>query len=698
MSKMSLGAIKVLENLFYSVLILHLLAGCFLKKQNSDLAITAEVVPTTTPGAIAIIKNPDDGTVTVPADAVISSCLQDGNNTTQCMLPKNLYSYSVEYGGKIPEQNNAILFENAKSTTGTLPKGWYSGNTKAEFTDSSLLAANIRQGVNLFGITGTVSTSRPAACTLGAPMDSTTCSLSAGLYVYSDAYGGRSIVCNSSNSSSVSNCWLQQNSKFYLSSTQETLAVSCTNSDNNKAVPISGADCWAAVGLRYYDQAYGGRTTLCATDESVNPTACWADNITTSVKSIVSSSNFNNWCQWDAKTTSDCRVRINVATSGQSTTPESKAYGYIYTEQYGGRTDFCTKDGNGYCWLAVEKSQLDTNLKPDVIKAGISIFGIVGKFRGEGSWKSGAHRDSITYPLAISDESFLYGGAGDKDSGLPDGYREVPLVEYDDEGTYSSAIVGVDRTGWGDITCGTGGSISVTTGSLAPEPPPGFTSWSIRARLADCGDKFGLSAVWDGTNKGNAGQSKWKMVVRTGNVANGKGREVWLDENTGLLWSSLVETSINWCKASGSNNISANSAQEDDPQNICDNSANQATSGDAFSACFEGTGFTTTGVSSAVDSGAGKAGLSQNSALPVGWRLPTLYDYEVGEYNGIRFVMPDMGVAMNSVGSFYEWTATINNSNKLQAWVIPSKIGGQSLIDRSMTARARCIGRANILQ
>lgn len=637
------------------------------------------------------LQRPDqnvDDTVNPPAE--IKACIVNGFNSASCILSKNSFFYLEENGGRNPERTEPLVFSSAAQIN--IPEGWYPSAVTATFDEPNLKAENIRKGTNLFGVVGTLETDKPPACDLEAsPLATTQCLLSKGLYLYSQSFGGRGNVCDPQNKTKLASCWLDTTATFYLSKTEVNPVNECSASDIDTSTPLAG-DCWTQPSVFLYNSKYGGRSTLCKTDESVNPTACWAEQISETNRGIIASSTTQKWCQWNEATTELCKVRINVTINpGDSPTPASLPYGYVYQEPYGSRNVFCIKDAAGKCWLGVEKSQLESNLKPEVIKAGVSIFGILGKFRGEGSWKSGAHRDLVTTPLSISDESFVYGGERNQDSGFSDGYREVPWSEVDDDGTYSQSVLPVDRTGWGSLVCGTGKD---SLGNSVPLPA-GFASWSFRARMANCGDVFGSSAVWDGTTQGNAGQAKWKLVMRTGDLTNGKGREVWLDENTGLIWSSIVATNLNWCKASGNNNIAGNSAQEDDVSNICDQAQNQNTSNSAVSACYEGLGFTLD--DPGIDN-AGKADLTKSSSLAVGWRLPTIYDYEIGEYNGIRFVLPDMGVALkNKIGSFFEWTATVNSNNKAEAWVVPAVLGGQVLLNRSNTARVRCIGRANIL-
>lgn len=77
------------------------------------------------------------------------------------------------------------------------------------------------------------------------------------------------------------------------------------------------------------------------------------------------------------------------------------------------------------------------------------------------------------------------------------------------------------------------------------------TIGSIVTRIADCATQNTSRATWNGANKGVSNESTWKLVTR-----NGALKEVWQDQRTGLIWSSLVATGVinsqvNWCTAAG---------------------------------------------------------------------------------------------------------------------------------------------------
>lgn len=265
-------------------------------------------------------------------------------------------------------------------------------------------------------------------------------------------------------------------------------------------------------------------------------------------------------------------------------------------------------------------------------------------------------------------------------SGMPyanssTGYRAIPDILLDDDGTNgSSNVVVVNRTGWNVNTCGT-------------------TQSTIAERISDCASHsiIGPESTWDGGTKGNSGQGVWKLVARSGSMSGGKGKEVWQDQRTGLLWSSLISSNLNWCKSSGSNFISGNPTAQDDPGDFCDNATYQnvgTVPAKAISACFDDgeINYTQTDIDININ---GKAGLGSTSVPSVYWRLPTSYDYHIAEVNGIRFVLPET----LSSGSM-EWTATLLYSpTRSNAVVFSTVSGAADSMSRDSNTSVRCVGR-----
>ena len=311
-------------------------------------------------------------------------------------------------------------------------------------------------------------------------------------------------------------------------------------------------------------------------------------------------------------------------------------------------------DGNQTC------SMTDGNLTAANIKSGIQIFGVTGTMT---ELYSNMARESSATQLSQNIESITDAGTNYTNSNI--GYRAVPNISKDHDGSTGVGVTFVDRTGWGATTCGLVGTLN--------------------QRIADCAANgiLGPQSTWDGSTKGHGGEGSWKLVTRTGDISAAKGREVWRDEKTMLLWSSAVSTSLNWCKASGSNNIAGNPTAENDADGICNIIANQNVVGLAVSACFEDGGINFTDTDASIDN-AGKAGLGLASVPVVAWRLPTANDYMLASIHGLRFVIPDRDT---------EWTATTRATGTSNAHMISTVTGVISLPNRANLYSIRCVGR-----
>ncbi|MFP5492359.1 MAG: hypothetical protein ACLGG0_12715 [Bacteriovoracia bacterium] len=286
----------------------------------------------------------------------------------------------------------------------------------------------------------------------------------------------------------------------------------------------------------------------------------------------------------------------------------------------------------------------------------------------------GATQISLTQE-AVTDAGTAYSYAG---------YRAVPDITKDDDGypinatrddidPIKLAARTVDRSTWGATTCG--------------DLPADDT---IAKKITHCNSVFGTNATWNGSTKGISGEGTWVLVSRVGDKAGELGREVWRDERTKLLWSSLVSSAgLNWCMASGNR-------QADDPSNFCNDVTYQAQlPDDAISACAEGAGLTN--IHAQIDNRA-KAGLSLTSTPSVAWRLPTANDYKLADMNGIRFVLPDTGVhdvfKNQLAAKNFDWVATgVSYSNANYAYRYSTSMGWTDINSRTASQSVRCVGR-----
>jgi hypothetical protein len=322
------------------------------------------------------------------------------------------------------------------------------------------------------------------------------------------------------------------------------------------------------------------------------------------------------------------------------------------------------QDGTRTCSLS------DFNLVPANIRSGVTIFGVKGTASCSGtssvqSLSSNAFLDKGLTPVSLVAETTTYAG-----SSLPIGYREVPSILKDDDGflganSVSGEFQSVNRSSF--VNCG---SMQDT----------------VSARIADCAALNGSNATWNGNLSANAGQGTWKLVTRMG-----PNQEVWQDQRTGLLWSSIVRSGDNWCRASGN-------AEAGDPNGYCNGSALQPSYPVAQSWCAESgptimkevTGSGESWASGVYHAAKGGMGAMATPASPsIHWRLPNRNDYELAEINGIRFVLPDM---IGSGGN-REWTAMTFAGNLSLAWLYSSSNGQLGSASRANKYAVRCVGR-----
>ncbi|MBK7961667.1 MAG: hypothetical protein IPK04_11025 [Bdellovibrionales bacterium] len=449
----------------------------------------------------------------------------------------------------------------------------------------------------------------------------------------------------------------------------------------------------------------------------------------------------------------------------------------------------------------------DADLIATNIKSGVNVFGVPGSFTGSfaTAMASSALRDpgvkvisnladltTTSSQLTLNHENTTYAGAAFPTTGGYN-YRDVPDMNQDDEGYYGTTCKYAPRP---SVDCGTSqGTIDLRIADCLNLN--GVCSDSISTTKAICEAASAVwttTATWNGATQCNSGQGQWRLVARSG--AN---KEVWQDQRTGLLWSSIVNAAINWCRATGNTQLTpltfVNSFNNTPGTQITGNGTIGAlasdtgsnsetvtiTFSDATTFTVAGTGgnggcqggsiaggLTTTAGSTATYSDAGecsftitqgvvnfaandkftlqsvlnatyscaaggplqpespvsycaeaaglnsdagenwgagsyftaKGGLGKNSTPGVRWRAPSLGDYMQANVNGIRFVMPDMGIAGASrpspdgsvVGSA-EWSSSVVSSGRGVAWVFYADIGYVLNVIRDFTYGARCVGR-----
>lgn len=558
-------------------------------------------------------------------------CVEGLVSQSICQVPTGYYVYSNEFGGRSTASN--LIIENLLE--GIVPPGWYQ-DQQIEFRDTQLKDYNIRNGINIFGVTGIATAgSFLNSCNLNSGIIDSSCLLQPNRYYYNNEKGGRSLNCpifNGVNINADQPCWLND-SDLYLN------LQALNQCPLNQELSV---DCRASVDQYYYSSAFNGRGSVCSVGESLS-SSCWIDFPASEVAS------------------GNCSLGLNSASCVTNTGSTS----YVYSTAFGGRGVNCANNNSGNCWFnsATKAGASAGSLVAGNIKSGVSIFGVNGTFTGATvEWSSSIHKNTNTLP------AFYLVTEQTQSATLSTNLHEVPKVSKSHEGGIvdTGAITLLNRSGW--TNCG-------TTGTLAE-------------RITNCNHQ------WAGGLLGNGGQGTWDLVTRN----NTTGLEVWRDKSTNLLWSSRVASATNWCRASGSSN-SLNSVvsaelKEADPAGICSNSLfqNNGVNDSVYSACSE----EFSGFQMAPEQTAdGKVGLRTSNSSSNGkvrWRLPTIYDYALANKHGLRFVLPDAG----PIGSeAQEWTATTvsNSVNRQNAFLFNSRTGARSQQIRSANAAVRCVGR-----
>ena len=165
----------------------------------------------------------------------------------------------------------------------------------------------------------------------------------------------------------------------------------------------------------------------------------------------------------------------------------------------------------------------------------------------------------------------------------------------------------------------------------------------------------------------------YSSALGNGATCDNTCREVWKDNRTGILWSDDMPKSDNWCRAAGN--------AESNPSFPCNKTIAQ-------SWCAE---LGPTPMIEAAESGevwasgtyvAAKGGLGKTTSISVRWRLPTKYDFQAADINGIKYVV------RNGLSNFPTWSATVK-SGYAYTWT-PDTI---ELHTPNQNSSIKCIGR-----
>jgi len=241
---------------------------------------------------------------------------------------------------------------------------------------------------------------------------------------------------------------------------------------------------------------------------------------------------------------------------------------------------------------------------------------------------SGIHREQGKPAVSYADEI--------KADGKPANTRFIPDNRLDDDGADGENATFALRP---SVECGLGRSVSLIN------------------KIKDCVDKNADRAFWSGKVNGSSAETDWKLVMLS--IVGTTKTEIWYDTRTKMLWSDIVSTTANWCKASGSDQPSSDLVSIE-----CNNLiGNERT-------CVN----------------------YSHAEMPnVHWRLPSRVDYLQADIDGIRFVL------RRSADTF--WTATTSTfklgEKRENAWTYDLETGNFVAVKMSEARSVRCIGTSN---
>lgn len=241
---------------------------------------------------------------------------------------------------------------------------------------------------------------------------------------------------------------------------------------------------------------------------------------------------------------------------------------------------------------------------------------------------SGIHREQGKPAVSYADEI--------KADGKPGNARYIPDNRLDDDGADGENANFALRP---SVECGLGRSVSLTN------------------KIKDCADKNAERAFWSGRVNGSAAEADWKLVTLS--IVGLSKTEIWYDTRTKMLWSDIVSTTANWCKASGSDQPASELVSIE-----CNNLAGNEKTCVNYS----------------------------HAELPnVHWRLPSRVDYLQADIDGIRFVL------RRGANTF--WTATTSTfkltEKRENAWTYDLETGNFVAAKMSESRNVRCIGTSN---
>ena len=632
------------------------------------------------------------------ATAAYSACSDNALNASQCSTTASRY-VTPTAGADVTVWTNTLA---NTTVTASLTDGFYSSKS-CLLTDANLIAANIKSGTSVFGVTGTLNSIYSTCQEDNGTINGAICTTSTTNRYVSSVLGTN--ITSGTNGDATTTVSATIPDGYY-----KTKSVSFTDANLVAAKILNGTTIFgvtgsvvAAYGACTNDALNAGQCST-ATNRYVSPTLGNDITVSGGTTALITLGFYDGTKSCNVSDANLTAANIKSGTTilgvagsvvaayaactddnynaGQCSTAAAR---YVsptlgsaissWTNASSTTTVTGSIPGGFYPTAPLAISFTDANLVAANIISGKTIFNVAGLAN---IFVSNVHRDKATTQITQLAEATTYAGVS-----LPTGYRDIPDITKDDDGYQSAGVT----------------SPQVTL-STRPGTNCGTTQTTIAARIADCASVIGANATWDGTVKGNAGQGVWKLVTRAA-----ASKEVWQDQRTGLIWSSVLTTGDNWCRAAGNGQTTGNGYAANDPSTYCNNvtyQPNYVNNTTAFSVqswCAESGPVTlvpaagsgeTWGATPTYATAKGGMGMTATASSPsVRWRLPTKYDYQQADNNGIRFVMPEMA----TTGSGYEWSASVVAGNRVNAWNFYGASGFVNNGNRTNNYSVRCIAR-----
>jgi hypothetical protein len=581
-------------------------------------------------------KNSNSNASAMSGDSLLSECTLDALTSGACKITSSGVAVSSTIGSNVTSWSNG---SSSTTVSATIPDGVYLSRS-ANFTDADLVASKIKDGVSIFGVTGT-ATLAYSACTNNA-LNASECTTVANRYVTATA-SSNATGADSSLSVSIPDGY------------SSARTVSVTDVDLVASKIKAGVELFGVVG-----SYVGAVPTNTASTAHRDPGTAngYITSQTTSLQLTVNEEKANY-------------VGADLPTSG----------GYSYRDIPDRNIDTDNSFGTN-CRHALRPT-VDCGTTQTTIAARIADCAADNPTRntwdgaancsgGEGTWKLVVRdtankevwqdqRTGLLWSSRVSTATNWCRAAGNT--------SEASIA-------FSQAYNTVQTTAM--VGNGTIGSIS--GGSSMINQNLNLVTFSNATTFAVTGTNC-------------AGGS-----ITAGGLTTAAGSTVTYSR-PGFCTFTITQGAINFAANDvfviDSDQSSTNSCVVDAPAGF------QTTN--AVSYCAEAAGLTGpagdtwgTGIYQPA-----KGRLGKNSTPSVMWRLPSIYDFNQADVNGIRFVMPDLGIAGSSrsvpdaspgsTSPGQEWVATFTYMFARSPIFISTSSWNTALM--SNLYAVRCVGR-----